>query len=219
MSEGGPRARAKAAPAQDARLAPLLREAHAWLRLWKTCNDGACRHHRRCSGDADGCGARAAGASWAWLKQVVAAVLAGKSLQAAAKAANLARLPYRARKILRWPGVPCWDPVEFVQLHNGKWVRIDQAPAVAPLDPQVVALLASGWLRSAVREMEVEMRPPPAARPRPSNASARRAALRAKVGMRGGARQTRLPAHTSRRRAIARPQGRSRPSSTGYGRA
>jgi hypothetical protein len=105
--------------------------------------------------DADRCGARVAPASWVWLKQVVAAVLAGQSLQEAAKAANLARLPYRARKILRWPGVPCWDPVEFVQLHNGKWVRIDQAPAVPPLDPQFVALLASGWLPSALQEMEV----------------------------------------------------------------
>jgi hypothetical protein len=182
MSEGRTRVRAKAAPAQDPRLAPLLHDAHARLRLWKTCNDGACEHLRRCMRDADRCGARATPASWAWLKQVVAAVLAGKSLQAAAKAANLARLPYRARKILRWPGVPVWDPVEFVQLHNGKWVRIDQAPAVPPLDPQVVALLASDWLPSALHEMEVERRAPPAARPRPSNASARRAARRARAG-------------------------------------
>jgi hypothetical protein len=188
MSEGRTRPRAKAAPAQDARLAPLLHEAHARLRLWKACNDGACEHLRRCMRDADRCGARPAPASWAWLKQVVAAVLAGKSLEAAAKAANLARLPYRARRIIRWPGVPCWDPVEFVQLHNGKWVRADQAPAVPPLDPQVVALLASDWLDSALQRMEVEMRPPPAARPRPGNASARRAARRAKAGTRSGAR-------------------------------
>jgi hypothetical protein len=158
--------------------------------------------------DADRCGARAAPASWAWLKQAVAAVLAGKSLKAAAKAANLARLPYRARKIIRWPGVPCWDPVEFVQLHNGKWVRVDQAPAVPPLDPQFVALLASDWLRTALEEMDVRRRVE--ARPRPSNASARRAVRRAKAGRRGGARQTRVPAHASRRRAMRGEDARER---------
>jgi hypothetical protein len=211
MSEGRPRPRAKAAPAQDARLAPLLHEAHARLRLWKTCSDGACEHLRRCMRDADCCGARTTPASWAWLKQVVAAVLAGKSLKAAAKAANLARLPYRARKILRWPGVPVWDPVEFVQLHNGKWVRIDQAPAVPPLDPHVVALLASDWLRSALQRMEEHRRVE--ARPRPSNASARRAVRRAKAGVPPHPEEARSAVskdgvacrpHASGRRAIAR---------------
>jgi hypothetical protein len=129
----------------------MLSEAHARLRLWETCKDGACLCRESCGRDAAQCGARLAGESWAWLTQVVAAMLRGAKQAAASKAANIARLPYRARRIIRWPGVPCWDPIEFVQLHNGRWVRIDQAPAVPPLDPQVVALVASDWLRNALR--------------------------------------------------------------------
>jgi hypothetical protein len=61
-------------------------------------------------------------------------------------------------------------------MHDGKWVHVDQAPAVPPLDPQFVALLASDWLRSALQRMEVERRA--LEPPRPRNASARRAARR-----------------------------------------
>jgi len=92
---------------------------------------------------------RIAPQSWQWLRHVLRGILEGQPHEAAVKAANLARLPYRARRILRWPGVPCWDPVEYVQLHNGSWRHIDQVPLPPPLDPQFERLVASPWVRDA----------------------------------------------------------------------
>src|SRR5262249_490304 len=93
--------------------------------------------------------ARIAPQSWQWLRHVLRGILEGQPHEAAAKAANLARLPYPGRRILRWPGVPCWDPVEYVQLHNGSWRHIDQVPLPPPLDPQFERLVASPWVRDA----------------------------------------------------------------------
>jgi len=132
-------------------LAPVLRAAHERLRLWGRCSDTNCQRERTCCGDADQCGARLAPESWQWLRHVLKGMLAGASHEAAVKAANLARLPYRVRRILRWPGVPCWDPVEFVQLHDGTWRRVDQVALPPPLDPQFERLVALPWLRMAVR--------------------------------------------------------------------
>jgi hypothetical protein len=81
---------------------------------------------------------------------VLKGMLEGQPHDAAVKAANLARLPYRARRILRWPGVPCWAPLEFVQLHDGRWRRVDQVALPPPLDPQFERLVASPWLHSAL---------------------------------------------------------------------
>jgi len=151
MSEAKKRTRAKDEPAQDARLTAILRDAHARLRLWGKCKDGACSRTETCGGDAAQCGARLAPESWAWLTQVVQAVLRGQPQAAAIEAANIARLPYRARRTVRWPGVPCWEPIEFLELHDGTWVRVDQVPAPAAIDPHVVALAASDWLARALR--------------------------------------------------------------------
>jgi len=82
-------------------LAPVLRAAHERLRLWGRCSDTNCQRERTCCGDADQCGARLAPESWPWLRHVLKGMLAGASHDAAVKAANLARLPYRARRILR----------------------------------------------------------------------------------------------------------------------
>src|SRR5262249_26438010 len=43
------------------RLTPVLREAHARLRLWRLCNDKACRRRESCGGAVDegGAGRRA----------------------------------------------------------------------------------------------------------------------------------------------------------------
>ena len=38
-----------------------------------------------------------------------------------------------------------------MELHDGTWLRIDQVPARAPIDPHIVALAASDWLRRALR--------------------------------------------------------------------
>ena len=151
MSEAKKRTRAKDEPAQDARLTAILRDAHARLRLWGKCKDSACSRTETCGGDAAQCGARLAPESWAWLTQVVQAVLRGQPQAAAIEAANIARLPYRARRTVRWPGVPCWEPIEFLELHDGTWVRVDQVPAPAAIDPHVVALAASDWLARALR--------------------------------------------------------------------
>ena len=151
MNEAKQRTRAKDEPAQEARLTAILRAAHARLRLWGKCRDRACSRTETCGGAAAQCGARLAPESWAWLTQVVQAVLRGQPQAAAIEAANVARLPYRARRTVRWPGVPCWDPIEFAVMHDGTWVRMDQVPAPPPLDPHIVALAASDWLRHALR--------------------------------------------------------------------
>src|SRR5260370_23866059 len=119
MSEATKRTRAKDEPAEGARLKAILREAHARLRLWKTCSDNACRHNRRCGGDAAQCGARLAPESWAWLTQVVQAMLRGESQAAAIAAANVARLGYRQKRTVRGDG-KCWAPIDFGPLKDAK---------------------------------------------------------------------------------------------------
>ena len=50
---------------------------------------------------------------------------------------------------MRWQ-VPCWDPIEFFELHDGTWVRADQMPQRPPLEQPFVALATSRWLRDAL---------------------------------------------------------------------
>src|SRR5262249_60196284 len=83
------RAEEALAAAEQRRLAPVLREAHARLRLWRTCGDKACLRSQSCGGEADQCGARVAPQGWAWLHQVIKAMQEGKSQSAAGQAANL----------------------------------------------------------------------------------------------------------------------------------
>jgi hypothetical protein len=78
-------------------------------------------------------------------------MLAGASQDAAVEAANFAALGYRARRTVRWH-VKCWDPVEFVQLKDGTWVRAFDVPSRPPLDPKFFALAASPWLRDALAD-------------------------------------------------------------------
>src|SRR6516164_9968136 len=44
------RAEEELAAAEQRRLAPVLREAHARLRLWRTCDDKTCRRTQSCGG-------------------------------------------------------------------------------------------------------------------------------------------------------------------------
>jgi hypothetical protein len=197
--------------AADERLAPILHAAHARLRLSRFCSDETCQRTGRCAGDANQCGARAAAQGWAWLRHVVRIMLAGKSQEAAVEIANFAALGYRQRRILRWPGVPCWDPVEFVQVHDGSWARVDQVPSRPPLDPQFFELAASPWLRMAVDaeatpEATAERGPPDPGeargstpRPRPEE-RAKRASRRARAGALSKDEAACGP-HASRRRA------------------
>src|SRR5262249_3694268 len=48
------------------------------------------------------------------------------------------------------PGVPGGAPVEFVQLHDGTWRRVDQVALPPPLDPRFPRLVALPWLRRAL---------------------------------------------------------------------
>src|SRR5262249_16901566 len=97
MSQTKKRTRAEEAlaAAEQRRLAPVLREAHARLGLWRTCGDKACRRSQSCGGEVDQCGARVAPQGWAWLHQVIKAMREGKSQSAAVEAANFAALGYR----------------------------------------------------------------------------------------------------------------------------
>jgi len=175
MSTVSKRARAEDHLAEDRRLEPILREAHARLRLWETCDKEGCRRGEICGGNVDQCAARAAPTDWAWLRHVVRIMLAGKSQKAAVEIANFAALGYRQRRIIRWPGVPCWDPVEDVQLQDGSWKLSDLVPRRPDLDPQFERLAVSPWLRAAVD----------------ADATARREGLEAVCDVESSARQTR----------------------------
>src|SRR5258708_12324134 len=83
-------------------LVPILREAHARLRLWETCDKAGCRRCECCGGDVDRCGAGAAPEGWAWLRQVLNRMLAGASQDAAAEAPNFPPPRFPPPKPLRW---------------------------------------------------------------------------------------------------------------------
>src|SRR5215831_10817824 len=144
------RADEELAAAEQRRLAPVLREAHARLRLWRTCGDKACLRSQSCGGEADQCGARVAPQGWAWLHQVIKAMQEGKSQSEAVEAANFAALGYRDRFILRWPNCPFWEPLEFFIRNDGTWIRTDIAPTQPDIDPQFIELAASPWLPTAL---------------------------------------------------------------------
>jgi hypothetical protein len=144
------RAEQECAAAEQRRLAPVLREAHARLRLWRLCDDQTCRRSKSCGGDADQCGARVATQGWAWLHHVIKAMREGKAQEAAVEAANDAVLGIRQRVTVRWK-VKGWDPIHYVELADGSWEHADQVPSCPQIDPQFFALAASPWLRDAVR--------------------------------------------------------------------
>jgi hypothetical protein len=144
------RAEQERAAAERRRLAPVLREAHAQLRLWRLCDDQTCRRSKRCRGDADQCGARLTAQGWEWLNHVIKAMREGKAQEDAVEAANQAVLGYRQRVTVRWK-VKGWDPIPFVQLADGSWEHADQVPSCPQIDPQFTELAASPWLRNAVR--------------------------------------------------------------------
>jgi hypothetical protein len=144
------RAEEKLAAAERRRLAPVLREAHARLRLWRTCDDKACRRTQSCGGEIDQCGARVAPQGWAWLHQVMKAMGEGKSQSAAVEAANFAALGYRDRVTIRWPNCPFWKPLEFFMRNDGTIIRTDIAPTQPDIGPQFIGLAASPWLATAL---------------------------------------------------------------------
>src|SRR5215813_8554711 len=53
MSAAKKRTRAEEELAEQRRLAPVLQEAHARLRLWRTCDDKTCRRRGSCGGEVD----------------------------------------------------------------------------------------------------------------------------------------------------------------------
>jgi hypothetical protein len=142
------RAEEALAAAEQLRLAPVLREAHARLGLWRRCDDKACRRTQNCGGEVDQCGARVAPQGWAWLHQVIKAMREGKSQSAAVETANFAALGYRDRFILRWKDA--WEPLEFFVRNDGTWIRTDIAPTQPDIDPQFIELAASSWLPIAL---------------------------------------------------------------------
>jgi len=152
MSQTKKRTRAEEAlaAAEQRRLAPVLREAHARLRLWRTCDDKACRRSQSCGGEVDQCGARVAPQGWAWLHQVIKAMREGKSQSAAVEAANFAALGYRDRFTIRWPNCPFWEPLEFFMRNDGTAIRIVIAPAQPDIEAQFIKLAASPWLPTAL---------------------------------------------------------------------
>ena len=143
--------RAEQELAEQRRLAPVLREAHARLGLWRTCDDKTCRRTQSCGGEVDQCGARVAPQGWAWLHQVIKAMREGKSQSAAVEAANFAAQGYRDRVTIRWPNCPFWEPLEFFMRNDGTIIRTDIAPAQPDIDPQFIELAASPWLPTALQ--------------------------------------------------------------------
>jgi hypothetical protein len=144
------RAEEKLVAAEQRRLAPVLQEAHARLRLWRTCDDKTCRRRGSCGGEVDQRGARIAPQGWGWLHQVIKAMREGKSQSAAVEAANFAALGYRERFTIRWPNCPFWEPLEFFMRNDGTWIRTDMAPAQPDIEAQFFELAASPWLATAL---------------------------------------------------------------------
>lgn len=151
------RAEQERAAAEARRLAPVLREAHARLSLWNLCNDKACRRTHSCGGEPDQCGARLAAQGWAWLHHLIKAMREGKAQEAAIEAANEAVLGYRRRFVVRWPNVPYWDDIAFVQLADGSWLKASNAPSAPDIDPAFFELAASPWLRSALERVDAKV--------------------------------------------------------------
>jgi len=147
MSAAKKRTRAEEAQAaaEQRRLAPVLREAHARLHLWRTCDDKTCRRTQSCGGEADQCGARVAPQGWAWLHHVLKAMREGKSQAAAVEAADFAALGYRERVTIAWKG-GVWKPIEFFMRNDGTMIRTDLAPARPDIDPQFMQFVESPWL-------------------------------------------------------------------------
>jgi hypothetical protein len=147
MSAAKKRSRAEEAlaAAEQRRLAPVLREAHARLGLWRTCDDKTCRRTQSCGGEADQCGARVAPQGWAWLHHVLKAMREGKSQAAAVEAADFAALGYRERVTIAWKG-GVWKPIEFFMRNDGTMIRTDLAPARPDIDPQFMQFVESPWL-------------------------------------------------------------------------
>jgi hypothetical protein len=143
------RAEQEHAAAEQRRLVPVLREAHARMRLWRLCEDQSCRRSKSCGGDADQCGARVAAQGWAWLYHVIKAMREGKAQEDAVAAANRAAVGIRDRATIRWK-VKGWEPIELVQLADGNWRRADLAPSRPDIDPQFFELAASPWLRNVL---------------------------------------------------------------------
>jgi hypothetical protein len=85
-----------------------------------------------------------------WLHHVLKGLREGRSQPEAVEAANLATLGYRQRVTVRWK-VKGWEPVEFVQLHDGSWEHADVAAARPPLDERFLQLADSAWLRTGGR--------------------------------------------------------------------
>jgi hypothetical protein len=142
--------RAEQELAEQRRLAPVLREAHARLGLWRTCGDKTCRRRGSCGGEVDQCGARVAPQGWAWLHHVIKAMREGQSQSAAVEAANFAALGYRERVTISWPNCPFWEPLEFFMRNDGTMIRTDMAPAQPDIEAQFIALAASPWLPTAL---------------------------------------------------------------------
>src|SRR2546421_1274267 len=73
MSAAKKRSRAEEAlaAAEQRRLAPVLREAHARLGLWRTCDDKTCRRTQSCGGGGEESGAGRAPRGWGGVWQVI----------------------------------------------------------------------------------------------------------------------------------------------------
>jgi hypothetical protein len=139
----------RAAAAERRRLAPILREAHARLELWRLCDHKICQRRENCGGGVDQCGARVTPQGWAWLHHVLKAMREGKSQAAAVEAADFAALGYRERVTIAWKG-GVWKPIEFFMRNDGTMIRTDLAPSRPDIDPQFMQLVESAWLRSAL---------------------------------------------------------------------
>ena len=144
------RAEEALAAAEQRRLAPVLREAHARLGLWRTCDDKTCRRNQSCGGEIEQCGARIAPQGWAWLHHVIKAMREGKLQSAAVEAANFAALGYRERVIIAWKG-SVWEPLEFFMRNDGTMIRTVIAPTQPDIEAQFFELAASAWLPTALR--------------------------------------------------------------------
>ena len=91
------------------------------------------------------CGARAAPQGWTWLHHVLKGLREGRSQPEAMEAAE-SRDAGLSPTSVSWK-VKGWEPVEFVQLHDGSWEHADVALSMN----EFLQLAESAWLRTGGR--------------------------------------------------------------------
>jgi hypothetical protein len=143
--------------AEQRRLAELLADIHARLRLWQRCGKRRCRRIRRCRHNPDQCGGNRAPKPWKWVQDVVRKIGEGRSRSAAVRLADLGGADFVKRLTIDFGfGEP---PTHTVLVdREGKWTHEEdyreRARASHGARFRRLTGRASAWLRTVPRQVQ-----------------------------------------------------------------